>query len=170
MIRAYRVAVILACAAAGVAGWIAAPATFAEASHEGWPEIGNHEGHPNNESGTLRGEDGMHNELLGGHGNDTIWAGDKGDVIWGDQNASGQPESQVDHLHGGPGTDWLYASHGTNYIWTGAGDDHVALVYGHGVVHCSGPGLKTLVMRYLPANRHYDLVGCSHVKIFPYRA
>lgn len=73
-------------------------------------------------------------------------------------------------LHGGAGEDWLYASHGDNVISTGAGDDHVALVYGFGTVYCNGPGLKTLVMRFLPANRHYKLVGCKRIAIDPYRA
>ncbi|HEY5195357.1 MAG TPA: hypothetical protein VIJ39_15990 [Solirubrobacteraceae bacterium] len=111
-----------------------------------------------------------HNELLGGHGNDTIHAGPAGDVIWGDSQAQGQPESQVDRLYGGAGNDWLYASHGTNYIWTGGGNDHVLLVYGHGVVYCNGPGHKTLVMRKLAANRHYRLVGCTDKTIVPYAA
>jgi Ca2+-binding RTX toxin-like protein len=156
--------------AALVFGSFGASLVFGEASHAGWPAIGNHEGHPNQESGTLRGEDGVHNELLGSNGNDSIWAGNEGDVIWGDKEPSGQPESQVDHLHGGAGNDWLYASHGTNYIWTGAGNDHVALVYGHGVVYCNGHGHKTLVMRYLPANRHYSLIGCNNITVEPYRA
>jgi Ca2+-binding RTX toxin-like protein len=143
---------------------------LAEASHEGWPPIGHHEGHPNNESGTMRGLDGVHNMLLGGDGNDTIWAGNEGDVIWGDSHPEGNPGTQRDFLHGGPGEDWLYASHGYNVIWTGAGNDHVALVYGYGTVYCNGPGLKTLVMRYLPQNRHYNLVGCDHTAIVRYRA
>jgi hypothetical protein len=29
---------------------------------------------------------------------------------------------------------------------------------------------KTLVMRYLPENRHYQLVGCDDITIEPYRA
>jgi RTX calcium-binding nonapeptide repeat (4 copies) len=143
---------------------------LAEASHQGWPQIGHHQGHPNDESGVMRGVEGVHNELLGGGGNDTIWAGNEGDVIWGDSHPGNQPESQRDFLHGGAGDDWLYASHGYNVIWTGAGNDHVALVYGSGTVYCNGPGLKTLVMRYLPANRHYKLVRCNHVVIDPYRA
>jgi hypothetical protein len=111
-----------------------------------------------------------HNELLGGHGNDTIHAGPAGDVIWGDSQAEGQPTSQIDRLYGGAGNDWIYASHGTNYIWTGAGEDHVLLVYGHGVVDCNGPGHKILVMRKLAANRHYRLVGCTDKTIDPYAA
>jgi hypothetical protein len=38
---------------------------LALASHEGWPEIGHHEGHPNNESGVMRGLKHVHNMLLG---------------------------------------------------------------------------------------------------------
>ncbi len=140
------------------------------ASHEGWPLIGHHQGHPNNEGGVMRGHDGVHNMLLGGDGNDTIWAGDEGDVIWGDSHPGGQPTSQRDFLHGGPGVDWLYASHGYNDIWTGAGNDHVALVYGYGTVHCDGPGLKTMVMRYLPQNRPWHLIGCRHMVLVRYRA
>jgi hypothetical protein len=148
----------------------ACPAVGALASHEGWPPIGRHRSHAHNQSGVLRGDDGVHNELLGGHGNDTIWAGDIGDVIWGDSKDSGQPTSQYDRLHGGAGEDWLYSSHGHNVIWTGAGKDHVALVYGWGTVYCNGPGRKTLVMRYLPENRHWRLVGCRHKIIQRYRA
>jgi hypothetical protein len=106
-----------------------------------------------------------HNELLGANGSDTIYAGSLGDVIWGDNLPSGQPTSQVDHLHGGAGDDFIYASHGTNYIWTGAGNDEIALIYGQGTVYCDGPGLKTLVERKLAQNRHYKLVGCDHTKV-----
>lgn len=143
---------------------------LAEASHAGWPEFGNHIGHPNNESGTMRGLNGVHNELLGGDGNDTIYAGNEGDVIWGDSHAGNQPTTQRDYLHGGAGNDWLYASHGHNIIWTGAGNDHLALVYGYGTVYCDGPGHKTLVMRKLAQNRHFKLIGCNDVRIVGYAA
>ncbi len=147
----------------------AVPAALGLANHTGWPQIGHHVGHPNNESGVERGLDGVHNMLLGGDGNDVIWAGNEGDVIWGDSHPD-DPPNQFDQLHGGPGEDWIYASDGHNLIWTGAGNDHVALVYGYGTVYCNGPGVKTLVERYLPQNRHYKLVGCDHVVIDPYRA
>src|SRR5205807_3819405 len=46
----------------------------------------------------VHGDDGRvmsaragHNELLGGHGSDTIHAGPWGDVIWGDYKPYGQP-------------------------------------------------------------------------------
>ncbi|MGH2903470.1 MAG: hypothetical protein ACRDK7_07805 [Solirubrobacteraceae bacterium] len=160
-----RLLAIAACALLAGCGM-----ALGEADHTGWPKIGHHEGHPNNESGVMRGRDGVHNMLLGGAGDDTIYAGDEGDVIWGDSHAGDNPTTQRDFLHGGPGEDWLYASHGYNEIWTGAGNDHVALVYGHGTVFCNGPGRKALVMRYLPRNRPWKLVGCAHKVIFPYRA
>ena len=73
---------------------VCAGTALAEANHDGWPPIGHHEGHPNNESGTMRGQEGVHNMLLGGDGNDTIWAGNDGDVIWGDSHPGGQPTTQ----------------------------------------------------------------------------
>ena len=157
-------------AGCAVTAALAAGGAHAMASHEGWPQIGHHQGHPRNESGTMRGLDGVHNMLLGGDGNDNIYAGDLGDVIWGDSHPGGQPESQHDYLFGGPGPDWIYASHGLNDIWTGAGNDHIALVYGYGTVHCNGPGLKTLVVRYLPQNRRFRLAGCKHTLLVRYRA
>jgi Ca2+-binding RTX toxin-like protein len=163
---------VRACVAAVVAGaalLVGCSLAYGEASHAGWPLIGHHVGHPDNESGVMRGWKGVHNELLGGDGSDTIYAGNEGDVIWGDSHPGGQPTSQRDHLHGGPGVDWIYSSHGYNEIWTGAGNDHIALVYGHGSVFCDGRGLKTLVMRYLPKNRHWHLVGCTHKVVVRYR-
>jgi hypothetical protein len=108
--------------------------------------------------------------LLGGYGNDTLYAGEAGDVLWGDYHPEGQSEDQRDYIHGGRGEDWIYSSHGFNEIWTGAGNDHLALVYGHGVVFCDGPGVKTFVMRYLPENRPWKLVGCAHKVLVRYRA
>jgi len=147
-------------------------ASAAMANHTGWPSLqclkmdkGTY-----GLSHVLVGLAHVHNYLLGGYGNDTIWAGDEGDVIWGDYHPSGQTTAQHDALHGGAGTDWIYSSHGYNDIWTGAGEDHVALVYGFGSVHCNGPGLKTLVMRLLPKNRHWHLIGCHRKKIVPYKA
>jgi Ca2+-binding RTX toxin-like protein len=153
-----------------VCAFACAGVAFGLASHVGWPPEEHHEGHPNNESGVLRGLPNVHNMLLGGDGNDTIWAGNKGDVIWGDSHPGNQPTTQRDYLHGGPGNDWLYASHGFNEIWTGAGDDNILLVYGYGTVHCNGPGLKKFVMRFLPQNRHFDLEGCTHKVIETYKA
>jgi RTX calcium-binding nonapeptide repeat (4 copies) len=147
-------------------------ASVAEANHTGWPsdECLKMDKGPAGQSHTLVGLENVHNWLLGGYGNDTIFGGDDGDVIWGDYHPEGQSESQRDYLHGGAGNDWIYSSHGYNEIWTGGGDDHLLLVYGHGVVFCDGGGLKTFVMRYLPQNRPWKLVGCDHKVIDPYRA
>jgi hypothetical protein len=102
-----------------------------------------------------------HNELLGGHGNDTIHAGPHGDVIWGDYKPSGQPTSQVDHLYGGPGNDFIYASHGRNSIWTGGGRDVVHAHFGHGAIHCQSAQVTVFMTRQ---TRHrWHLFGPCHV-------
>src|SRR5690242_10801673 len=91
----------------------------------------------------VEGEDGYvvteragHNELLGGHGGDTIHAGPWGDVIWGDYKPSGQPATQRDRLYGGPGNDHIYASHGSNTILAGAGNDWIKAHFGRGIIDC----------------------------------
>jgi hypothetical protein len=103
-----------------------------------------------------------HNELLGGHGDDTIHAGPAGDVIWGDYKPCCQPTAQVDQLYGGPGDDFLYASHGLNYIHTGGGHDVVHAHFGRGgEIHCD----STDVLVYLShrSRRHYHLFGCKRI-------
>jgi Ca2+-binding RTX toxin-like protein len=102
-----------------------------------------------------------HNELLGGHGNDTIHAGPAGDVIWGDYKPSGQPTTQVDRLYGGPGNDFIYASHGTNYIRTGVGEDVVHAHFGRGTIDCGS--IHTIVFISHASRPHYKLTGCTHV-------
>jgi RTX calcium-binding nonapeptide repeat (4 copies) len=166
-----RWSVVAGAALAGIAFALScAGQAMALASHAGWPHWTHLAQHVNDESGTLRGLEGQHNLLLGGNGNDTIFAANQGDILWGDSHATTQSTSQRDYLHGGAGPDWIYASHGFNEIWTGAGNDHVALVYGYGVVHCNGPGVKKLVMRFLPSNRPWTLLGCDHKVIEPYKA
>ena len=103
-----------------------------------------------------------HNELLGGHGNDTIHAGPAGDVIWGDYKPCCQPTAQVDHLYGGPGDDFLYASHGINYIHTGGGHDVVHAHFGRGgEIHCDSP--QVLVYLSHRSRPLYHLFGCRHI-------
>src|SRR4051794_6745844 len=102
-----------------------------------------------------------HNELLGGHGSDTIYAGPWGDVIWGDYNPSGQPASQHDQLYGGAGPDFIYASHGWNAIEGGDGDDWIKAHFGSGVVDC-GAGRDTLYISR-QAQKHYVIRGCETI-------
>jgi RTX calcium-binding nonapeptide repeat (4 copies) len=102
-----------------------------------------------------------HNELLGAHGNDTIYAGPAGDVIWGDHKPCCQPTTQVDRIFGGPGDDFIYASHGLNYIYTGGGQDVVRAHFGRGEIHCdSQAAVVYLSQRH---HRRYHLFGCNRV-------
>ena len=106
--------------------------------------------------------DGHHNELLGGHGNNTIYAGPNGDVIWGDYKPSGWLPTQYNHLYGGPGNDVIYAAHGTSIIDTGAGNhDIVHAHFGRGKITCH----SSLDIVYLShrSEKRYKLVGCKRI-------
>lgn len=102
-----------------------------------------------------------HNELLGGHGSDTIHAGPWGDVVWGDYKPSGQPTTQRDVLVGGAGRDFIYASHGTNTIQAGPGDDWIKAHFGRGSIDC-GPGRDVLYVSR-KAQRRYRITGCETI-------
>lgn len=104
-----------------------------------------------------------HNELLGGHGNDTIYAGSGGDVLWADYNYPTNPATQHDKLAGGPGDDFLYASHGFNEITTGGGRDAVLARYGRGTIRCDSS--STVVNLSRRSQRTYKLHGCKHVTL-----
>jgi Ca2+-binding RTX toxin-like protein len=133
----------------------------AKTSHAGWPTIdGDLKMHKSDQSGTLRATKlDKHNELLGGHGSDKIYAGNVGDVLWGDYKPGGQPASQVDHLHGGAGNDYIYASHGKNVIDAGAGSDTIHAHYGHGSIDCGG-GTDVLYISH-KARKVYSVKGCE---------
>ncbi|MET0601175.1 MAG: hypothetical protein ABW167_04230 [Baekduia sp.] len=102
-----------------------------------------------------------HNELLGGHGNDTIFAGPQGDVIWGDYKPSGQPSSQVDRLTGGNSRDFIYASHGTNIIRARGGDDWIKAHFGRGFIDC-GDGRDILYVSRR-AQKGYKIRHCETI-------
>src|SRR3954452_18162388 len=102
-----------------------------------------------------------HNELLGGHGSDTIHAGPWGDVLWGDYKPSGQPTSQRDRLYGGNGRDFIYASHGWNLIHAGGGDDWIKAHFGRGTIDCGG-GVDTLYISRR-AQRRFKVRGCERI-------
>jgi Ca2+-binding RTX toxin-like protein len=103
----------------------------------------------------------VHNELLGGHGNDTIHAGPAGDVLWADYKPSGQPTTQRDVVVGGAGRDFIYASHGRNTIDAGAGNDWLKAHFGRGTINC-GPGNDLLYVSR-KAQRVYKLRNCERI-------
>ncbi|HST56225.1 MAG TPA: hypothetical protein VLJ42_10095 [Solirubrobacteraceae bacterium] len=105
-----------------------------------------------------------HDELLGGHGNDRIYAGPEGDVLWGDYKPSSQPTTQTDHLFGGPGNDFIYASHGINDIDTGPGRDIVHAHFGRGRITCGSSA--TIVFLSHKSRPHYRLTGCKRISYF----
>jgi Ca2+-binding RTX toxin-like protein len=134
---------------------------LANTSHAGWPSPLVRQQNKANTDKTTTGVPGVHNELLGGHGSDTINGANNGDVIWGDYNPSGQPTTQVDHLNGGTGMDFIYASHGINYISTGGGGDMVHAHYGSGQIRCGSA--KDIVFISHKSKPHYKLIGCKHI-------
>jgi hypothetical protein len=155
-------------------GWSAAVAAAAlftactavalgqKASHKEWPKIdGKLIIHKHDEETPLRGARARHNELLGGHGNDTIAAGDVGDVMWGDYKPSGQPATQRDVITGGPGKDHIYASHGTNTIVSGGGADRIHAHFGRGSITCTTK--QPLVYVSHRSKRRYTLHGCTRI-------
>ena len=154
----YRVIAVL------VALLVPAATAFAgNASHKGWPKInGDLKMHKADQDGELNAtKTQKHNELLGGHGNDIITAGNVGDVMWGDYKPGGQPESQFDRLNGGPGKDFIYASHGRNVIRTNGGNDQVHAHFGRGEIYCESG--KPLVWMSHKSRKVYKLHGCKRI-------
>ena len=100
----------------------------------------------------------VHNELAGGHGNDTIFAGPHGDVLWGDFVPNG-PRRQRDRLTGGAGRDFIYGSKGRNVIRAGPGDDFVKARYGRGRIDCGkGNDILYTSRRY---RKRYRIRNCE---------
>ena len=133
-----------------------------KASHKEWPKItGKLIIHKHDEETPLRGVRTKHNELLGGHGNDTIIAGVAGDVMWGDYKPSGQPTTQRDVITGGPGRDHIYASHGTNTIVTTGGADWVHAHFGRGSITCTTK--QPLIFLSHRSKPRYKLRGCTRI-------
>jgi len=131
----------------------------AKTSHEGWPKInGKFFRNAKDRDVTVRGTS-KSDELLGGHGNDALYGRGAPDVIWGDHKPSGQTGNQFDHLYGGDGDDFIYASHGENTIEAGSGDDFVKAHYGRGKVDCGGGNDKLYISRR--AKKKYTITGCE---------
>ena len=141
-------------------------ASAASTSEAGWPkkECLKIDKGPAGRKNTLVGLDGVHNWLLGGYGNDTIVGGNRGDVIWGDYQPSGEPRSQTAQIRAGNGRNVIYANDTHNYVWTGS--NPYTVVHAHisgidGVIHC---GSRYIVV-YLStvSERHFKLDGCYRI-------
>lgn len=105
--------------------------------------------------------------LLGHHGSDILKGYGSRDVLWGDYDGTNQPTTQTDQLYGGPDTDFLYASHGRNFMLGGRGNDVVYARFGRGGVDC-GPGRDIVsISRTLKRARAYRFLRCER---FEYRS
>ncbi len=146
---------------------IAAPAV-AMTSHAGWPT----DQHLEMDKGlagaqnVLIGRPHVHNYyLLGGYGDDTIYGGEAGDVIWGDYHPTGWPSRQVAVIHAGNGPNFIYANDTYNYVWTGT--DPKTVVHAHenaGIIHCENRDIVVYTShRALP---HYKLDGCKRISFY----
>jgi hypothetical protein len=137
----------LCAVAAGAVVALAGTAAHAQTSHEGWPKIdGVLKINKNDGNDTLRGTR-KSDELLGGHDSDTLYGRGAADVLWGDYKPSGQGTAQVDHIYGGDGADFIYASHGRNIIVAGLGNDTIHAHFGRGSIDC-GAGNDTLFISH----------------------
>jgi Ca2+-binding RTX toxin-like protein len=150
-------AAITACALAAGTGGVA----HANTSHEGWPKIDGVLMINKNDGNDTIGGTAKSDELLGGHDSDTISGGDSADVLWGDYKPSGQGTAQVDRIDGGAGSDFIYASHGQNFIVAGPGNDTIHAHYGRGSIDC-GPGHDTLFISHR-AKRGYHISRCEKI-------
>ena len=146
-------ALALALAAGGVAQ--------AKTSHAGWPSIDGVLKIDKSDSGFPMSGTERNDELLGGHASDDISGGGGRDVLWGDYKPSGQGTKQHDRLDGGPGDDFIYASHGRNTIDAGPGDDYIKAHFGRGSVDC-GAGNDVLYISHR-AQRAYKIRNCERV-------
>lgn len=156
-------AAIIALAAALAA---TAPA-LAMTSHAGWPPDQHlvMDRGPAGRDNVLRGRPDVHNYLLGGYGNDTIYGGDAGDVIWGDYHPSGWPSHQTAVIHAGDGKNFIYANDTVNYVWTGT--DPETVVHAHedsGVVHCENPNIVVYTSHH--AKPHWKFEGCRRISFY----
>jgi hypothetical protein len=156
----------LALLALALAGVLAQPVA-AMTSHAGWPRDEHlvMDRGPAGRSNTLYGVDGKHNYLLGGYGDDTIYGGDSGDVIWGDYHPSGWPDRQTATIHAGNGKNFIYSNDTVNYVWTGTNPATVVHAHsGSGVIHCENPQIVVFTSHH--AKPHYRLDGCRRISFY----
>jgi hemolysin type calcium-binding protein len=140
---------------------LGAGAAHAQTSHEGWPKIdGVLKINKDDGNDTVHGA-GKSDELLGGHDSDTLYGHDRADVLWGDYKPSGQGTAQFDHLYGGAGSDFIYASHGRNAIVAGSGKDTIHAHFGRGSIDCGG-GRDTLFISHR-SKPGYKISHCERI-------
>ncbi len=153
-------------AVALLAALAAAVPALAMTSHAGWPP-NQHlvmDRGPAGRHHTLAGVQGRHNYLLGGYGDDTIYGGNAGDVIWGDYHPSGE-STQTAVIHAGNGKNFIYSNDTVNFVWTGT--DPATVVHAHegsGVIHCESPGIVVFTSHH--ALPHYKLHGCRRISFY----
>lgn len=137
------------------------------AGHEFWPKmtLDDLQKTPQFGGGLLRGKPGNSDELLGWHGSDTLFGGDKADVLWADHVGTGQPATQRDRMYGGAGNDFIYSARGRNTIKGGLGNDAIKARYGKGTVDC-GPG-RDIVHLPRKRRRNWTFISCER---FEYRS
>jgi hypothetical protein len=154
-------------AATLIAALASAVPAFAMTSHAGWPRDEHlvMDKGPAGRANVLRGRPDAHNYLLGGYGNDTIYGGSAGDVIWGDYHPSGWPARQTAVIHAGNGKNYIYSNDTFNYIWTGTNPGTVVHAHeGSGVIHCQNPAIVLYTSHH--ALPRYKLHGCRHISFF----
>jgi len=146
---------------------VATVPALAMTSHAGWPgdqHLVMDRG-PAGRANVLTGRPGVHNYLLGGYGDDTIYGANAGDVIWGDYHPSGWPSFQTAVIHAGNGPNFIYANDTVNYVWTGTNPNTV--VHAHensGVIHCQNPRIVVFTSHH--ALPHYKLDGCKRISFY----
>jgi hypothetical protein len=153
-------------AAALAPACVFAASATAMTSHAGWPSDQHlvMDKGPAGRQHVLRGVPGRHNYLLGGYGDDTIYGGNAGDVIWGDYHPSGE-STQTAVIHAGGGPNFIYANDTFNYVWTGANPNTV--VHAHensGIIHCENPHIVVFTSHH--ALPHFKLHGCRRISFY----
>jgi hypothetical protein len=140
---------------------------LAMTSHAGWPadqHLVMDKG-PAGRHHVLVGRGDRHNYLLGGYGDDTIYGGSTGDVIWGDYHPSGWPAFQTAVIHAGDGKNFIYSNDTVNYVWTGSDPNTVVHAHeGSGVIHCESPSIVVFTSHH--ALPHYRLDGCRRISFY----
>ena len=150
-----------------LAGLASVVPAAAMTSHAGWPPDEHlvMDRGPAGRHNVLVGRPGAHNYLLGGYGDDTIYGGATGDVIWGDYHPSGWPAFQTAVIHAGNGRNVIYANDTVNYVWTGSNATTVVHAHeGSGVLHCQSPQIVVYTSHH--ALPHYKLDGCRHISFY----